>query len=250
MQSRIWALGACALTLLATTSIASAQTIRIAEHRQARIDALNTVVPAIEESLGIEIEVIEYPAPERDYLTRLLTELRAGNAPDLFTAPRGQDVADMVASGYLAPITSDIQAWADYDQLFDVAVELVTSYDGEIYVLPQMLNVQQIYFRRDILEEHGISTEQPTTWADLLDRAREIREVTGAYALLFPSGVTWGGGAFGEGFQYLMAGTPTPELASEDGTLNLRTDGVRDALNFYAELINDDLMPVQPLLGP
>ncbi len=250
MQSRILALGACALTLLATTSIAGAQTIRIAEHRQARIDALNTVVPAIEESLGIEIEVIEYPAPERDYLTRLLTELRAGNAPDLFTAPRGQDVADMVASGYLAPITPDIQAWTDYDQLFDVAVELVTSYDGEIYVLPQMLNVQQIYFRRDILEEHGISTEQPATWADLLDRAREIREVTGAYALLFPSGVTWGGGAFGEGFQYLMAGTPTPELAGEDGTLNLRTDGVRDALNFYADLINDDLMPVQPLLGP
>lgn len=86
----------------------------------------------------------------------------------------------MVASRYLAPITSDIQDWADYDQLFDVAAELVTSYDGEIYVLPQMLNVQQIYCRRDILEENGISTEQPGSWAELLDRAREIREVTGS----------------------------------------------------------------------
>lgn len=89
MQSRTLVLGACALTLLASTSLASAQTIRIAEHCQARIDALNTVIPGIEEDLGITIEVIEYPAPERDYLTRLLTELRAGNAPDLFTAPRG-----------------------------------------------------------------------------------------------------------------------------------------------------------------
>lgn len=47
-----------------------------------------------------------------------------------------------------------------------------------------------------------------------------------------------------------MVSTPTPELANEDGTLNIRTDGVRDALNFYAELVNDDLMPTQPLLGP
>ena len=240
----------CAISLVVAISPAYAETIRIAEHRQARIDALKTVVPDIEKKYGVTIEIVEYPAPEKDYLTKLLTELGAGNAPDIFTAPRGQDVSDMVAAGYLAPMGTEVKGWDGYGQLFDVAKKLVTEKDGEIHVLPAMLSVQEIYYRKDLLEKAGISTEQPKTWKDLLDRAKEIKQKTGAYGLLFPAGITWGGGAFGEGFQYLIAGTSTPQLANEDGTLNLTSQGVKDALGFYADLINNDLMPTQPLLGP
>jgi multiple sugar transport system substrate-binding protein len=229
---------------------AEAKTIRIAEHRQARIDALNKVVPEIEKKYNVDIEVVEYPAPEKDYLTKLLTELRAGNAPDVFTAPHGQDVADMVAAGYLAPITKELKAWEGYPQLFEVSKAMATGRDGQIYVLPAMLNVQQIYYRRDIMEKAGISTAQPNTWSELLDRAKEIKAKTGAYGLLFPAGVTWGGGAFTEGFRLLIVGTSTPQIASEDGKLNLTGQGIKDALGFYADLINNDLMPIQPLLEP
>ena len=242
--------GVCAAGLVAISASAEAETIRIAEHRQARIDALMQVVPDIEEKLGVTIEVVEYPAPEKDYLTKLLTELRAGNAPDLFTAPRGQDVADMVAAGYLAPIGATLEGWDGYDQVPAVAKQLISRSDGEVYVLPAMLNVQQIYYRRDLLEKAGISTEQPKTWQELLDRAQEIKDKTGAYGLMFPAGLTWGGGAFGEGFQHLIVGTSTPQIANDDGTLNLRGEGVRDAFGFYADLINNDLMPIDPLLGP
>ncbi|MES0808925.1 extracellular solute-binding protein [Roseibium sp. SCPC15] len=250
MFQRLNLAGTCLVGLLAFTAIASAETIRIAEHRQARIDALMESVPAIEDKYGVTIEVVEYPAPEKDYLTKILTELRAGNAPDLFTAPRGQDVADMVAAGYLAPVGDELKAWDGYDDLFDVAKALVTTPEGKIYVLPAMLNVQQIYFRRDVLEKAGISTDQPKNWSELLDRAKEIKEKTGAYGLMFPAGVTWGGGAFGEGFTYLIMGSSTPQIANDDGTLNLTGDGIKDVFGFYADLINNDLMPVDPLLGP
>ena len=229
---------------------AQAKTIRIAEHRPARIDALNKVVPDIEKKYNVRIEVVEYPAPEKDYLTKLLTELRAGNAPDVFTAPHGSDVADMVAAGYLAPITTELKAWDGYSQLFDVGKAMATSKEGQIYVLPSMLNVQQIYYRRDILEKAGISTEQPKTWAELLDRAKEIKAKTGAYGLLFPAGITWGDGAFVEGFRLLIVSTSTPQIVTGDGKLNLTGQGIKDALGFYADLINNDLMPIQPLLEP
>src|ERR1700759_2481277 len=135
------------MTLASVLAIDAAQaaTIRIAEHRQARIDALKTVVPEIEKKYNVHIEVIEYPAPEKDFLTKLLTELRAGNAPDIINAPHGSDIADMVAAGYLAPITKELKAWDGYSQLFDVGKSMVTGKDGEIYALPAMLNVQQIY---------------------------------------------------------------------------------------------------------
>src|ERR1700676_3700441 len=240
------------ITVSSALAIGSAQakTIRIAEHRPARIDALKKVVPDIEKKYNVQIEVVEYPAPEKDYLTKLLTELRAGNAPDIFTAPHGQDVADMVAAGYLAPITTELKAWEGYAQLFDVGKAMATSKEGQAYVLPAMLNVQQIYYRRDILEKAGISTEQPKTWAELLDRAKEIKAKTGAYGLLFPAGITWGDGAFVEGFRLLIVGTSTPQIVTGDGKLNLTGPGIKDALGFYADLINNGLMPIQPLLEP
>src|SRR6516225_6492259 len=240
------------ITVASALAIASAQakTIRIAEHRQARIDALKTVVPDIEKKYDVHIEVVEYPAPEKDYLTKLLTELGAGNAPDIFNVPHGSDIADMAAAGYLAPITTELKAWDGYSQLFDVGKTMVTSKDSQIYALPAMLDVMQLYYRRDILEKAGISTEQPKTWVELLNRAKEIKAKTGAYGLLFPAGVTWGTGSFEEGFRLLIVGSSTPQIATDSGKLDLTGQGIKDAFGFYADLINSDLLPIQPLLEP
>src|SRR3984893_3771909 len=228
----------------------SAKTIRIAEHRQARIEALNKSIPIIEKQLGVTIEVIEYPAPEKDYMSKLLTELGAGNAPDLFTSSSDSDVTDMVSAGYLAPITAEVKAWDGYDQLFDVAKKISTNADGQIYALNSMLTVEQLYFRRDLLDKAGISTAQPTSWKDLLDRAREIKAKTGKYGLLLPAGISWGGEAFREGFALFVPGSKTPQIANDDGTLNLNGQGVRDIFGLYKSLIDEDLMPIEPLLGP
>lgn len=239
------------MAILALSSNATyAQTLRIAEHQELRLEALRALEPALEAELGVEIEILDYPVPDRDYLTKLLTELRAGNAPDLFTAPRGQDLADMVAAGYLAPVGEAFEASDAYAKIFDVAKELVRTEEGEFYAIPVIVDVQQIYYRRDVLEGAGISTEQPANWQELLDRAKEIREKTGAYGLMYPAGVTWGGGAFGEGFKHMILGTEAGQIANADGTLDLNNDSVRDVFGFYAELINNDLMPIDPLLGP
>jgi multiple sugar transport system substrate-binding protein len=211
---------------------------------------MKSTVDAIEKKYGVTVQVVEYPAPDKDYMAKLLTELAAGNAPDLFSIPSAAGVADMVAAGYLAPVTKEIQAWPGYADLYDVAKKLGTSPDGETYVMPSMLGIQQIYFRKDLLEKAGISTAQPKTWQDLLDRAKEIKQKTGSYGLLFPAGVSWGGGAFDEGFSHLIIGSKTPQIVGDDGKLNLTGPGVKDVFDFYKQLIDNDLMPVQPLLGP
>jgi multiple sugar transport system substrate-binding protein len=244
----VW--GAVVISRSVTIPDASAETIRIAEHRQPRIDALNKSIPSIEKQLGATIEVVEYPAPEKDYMSKLLTELGAGNAPDLFTANFDSDVPDMVSAGYLAPITAEVKAWGGYDRLFDVAKKLSTSADGQIYALDSMLAVEQLYFRRDLLEKAGISTAQPTSWKDLLDRAREIKAKTGKYGLLLPAGIGWGPGAFSEGFALFVPGSKTPQIANDDGTLNLNGEGVKEIFGLYKSLIDEALMPIEPLLGP
>lgn len=232
------------------TAASASETIRIAEHRQARIDALKKSIPGIEAKLGVHVEVVEYPAPEKDYFSKLLTELGAGNAPDLFTANTDGDVPDLVAAGYLAPVTAEVEAWSGYNQLFDVAKKLSTAADGKMYQLDSMLAVTQLYYRRDLLQAAGISTEQPQTWADLLSRAREIKKKTGKYGLLLPAGTSWGSGAFDEAFKQFIVGSKTPQIANADGTLDLTGPGVTDLFGLWKSLIDDDLMPVEPLLGP
>lgn len=241
-------LAAIALSLLA--GAAHAETLRIALHGQAGIDAFKSTADRIENELGVTVEIVEYPAPDKDYMTKLLTELAAGNGPDLFSIPSAAGVADMVGANYLAPVTAELNAWPDYADFVDVAKKLAVSPDGETYIMPMMLGVQQIYFRRDVLEAAGISTEQPKTWQDLLDRAKEIKAKTGAYGLLFPAGTSWGGGAFDEGFQHLIIGSKTPQIVTDDGKFDLNGQGVTDVFQFYKDLIDNDLMPVQPLLGP
>ncbi len=135
----VW--GAIVISRPPAPSGTSSEIIRIAEHRQPRIDALNKSIPIIEKALGVTIEVVEYPAPEKDYMSKLLTELGAGNAPDLFTANFDSDVPDMISAGYLAPITAEVEAWDGYGQLFDVAKKLSTGADGKIYALNSMLAV-------------------------------------------------------------------------------------------------------------
>ncbi len=247
---RIIAGGLAAISIALLAGTANAETLRIALHGKAAVEGFASTAERIEKNLGVDVEIVEYPAPDKDYMTKLLTELAAGNAPDLFTIPSAAEVADMVAAGYLAPVGAELASWEPYKDFVDVAKQLAVSPDGETYVMPYILGIQQIYFRRDVLEKAGISTEQPKSWAELLERAKEIKEKTGAYGLLFPAGTSWGGGAFDEGFSHLIIGSSTPQLVTDDGKFDLTSKGVLDVFQFYKDLIDADLMPVDPLLGP
>ena len=228
---------------------ALAQSVRIAEHRQARIDALNAVIPGIEEATGVDIELVEYPGPDKEYLSKILTELSAGTGPDVFSLPSMSQVADFATAGYLADVTDVVQGSEAWEHLYDVAKEQSTM-DGTVYVMPTQMAVLQLYYRKDLLDEAGISTEQPMSWDELLDRAREIKEKTGAYALLVPMGATWGGGSWIEGFRPMLAASSTPDILTDDGKFDLSSDGVGEVLSFYETLIREELIPVDPLLGP
>ncbi len=61
------------------------------------------------------------------------------------------------------------------------------------------------------------------------------RQKTGAYGLLFPAGVSWGSGAFDEGFQHLIVGSKTPQLVDADGKLDLSGEGVKDVFDVYKD---------------
>lgn len=226
-------------------------TLVIAEHRSARLEALYELIPAIEEQLGVNLKVVEYPAPAKDYFTKLVTELRSGNAPDVFSVPRDLQLDDLAAAGYLADLSGVMQSWDGYQQLPELVKKLTQgSFDQKNYVVPSIVAVEQLYYRHDLLTKYGIDTSQPKTLSDLLDRAEQIKTKTGKYAMLFPAGLTWGMGSYTEGFRYLLAGSNDYSLLTPDGKYDLSHSALIDGFNFYAELVAKQFMPVNPLLNP
>lgn len=226
-------------------------TLVIAEHRTARLQALMQLQPELEAKLGIRLKIVEYPAPPQDYFTKLVTELRAGNAPDVFTIPRDLQMDDLAAAGYLSDLTEDVQQWAGYWQLPELVQTLTrASFDEQVYVIPSIVAVEQLYYRHDLLTAAGISTAQPQSWQELLARSEQIKQQLGQYPLLIPAGLTWGMGSYTEGFRYLLASFSNYQLLNADNQYVLAADAVTAAFGFYQTLVEQQFMPVKPLLNP
>ncbi|MFN6971962.1 MAG: ABC transporter substrate-binding protein, partial [Rheinheimera sp.] len=223
----------------------------IAEHRAARLSALRELQPMLQQRLGVQLRIVEYPAPPQDYFTKLVTELRAGNAPDVFSIPRDLQVDDLAAAGYLADLTKDLQTWPGYAQLPELVKQLGrASFNEQSYVVPSIVAVEQLYYRHDLLTQAGISTAQPKDWQELLDRSRQIKQQMGQFPLLIPAGLTWGMGSYTEGFRYLLASFSGYQLLTADNRYALRDPIVAKAFEFYHTLVSEQLMPVAPLLNP
>lgn len=226
-------------------------TLVIAEHRTARIQALQQLKPALEAELGVYLKIVEYPAPPQDYFTKLVTELRAGNAPDVFTIPRDLQMDDLAAAGYLANLTDAVEQWPGYQHLPELVKQLTrASFDEQVYVVPSIVAVEQLYYRHDLLTAAGISTAQPQSWQDLLSRSQQIKQQLGQYPLLIPAGLTWGMGSYTEGFRYLLASFSDYQLLNVDNQYVLAGEAVRASFDFYQTLVQQQLMPVKPLLNP
>ncbi|MDR6984605.1 multiple sugar transport system substrate-binding protein [Rheinheimera pacifica] len=226
-------------------------TLVIAEHRTARIQALQQLKPALEAELGVYLKIVEYPAPPQDYFTKLVTELRAGNAPDVFTIPRDLQMDDLAAAGYLANLTDAVEQWPGYQHLPELVKQLTrASFDEQVYVVPSIVAVEQLYYRHDLLTAAGISTAQPQSWQDLLSRSRQIKQQLGQYPLLIPAGLTWGMGSYTEGFRYLLASFSDYQLLNVDNQYVLAGEAVHASFGFYQTLVQQQLMPVKPLLNP
>ena len=229
--------------------------LTILEHQQPRIDLLQKLLPNFEQvmagqGMNVKVKVQEGPAPDSEFLTKLTLDFNSGNAADVMSYS-ATSTPDFAAAGYLLDLTDRVNAWPDwaghfYQKLRDEQVQA----DGKVYSLPREASIIQLFYRKDVLEANGISTEQPKSWQELLDRMVAVRDKTGTETLLFPAGNAWGGGTFGEGFIHLMLRTDSPLYDDTDQKWVVRSPGLTQVLSFYEDMTKAGVLPVEPLLNP
>lgn len=249
--------GAAVIGSAATKTAAQGDPVELTllDHQEPRLALLEEMLPLFEEQMAeqgmnITVQLQEAPAPDTEFQTKLTLDFNSGNAPDV-TSFGGTITADFAAAGYLMDLSTHASEWPDwedhfYPQLRDQQIQA----DGNVYSIPREASIIQLFYRKDVLEANNISTEQPMSWQELLDRMTAVTEATGHPSLLFPAGEAWGGGTFFEGFIHLMLGTDSPLYDENDQKWVVRSSGLTEVLTFYEEMTTAGVLPVEPLLNP
>jgi multiple sugar transport system substrate-binding protein len=147
----------------------------------------------------IQVEWRQMPADTGQYFDQLRTEFQAGGGDiDVISG----DViwpAQFAANGWIMDL-SDRFPGSEQQKFLPATIESNT-YEGAIYGVPWFSDVGMLYYRKDLLEESGIS-EPPATWEELKQMAEQVRQQTGTkYGFVF-QGANYEGGVV-DGLEYI-----------------------------------------------
>jgi len=154
-------------------------------------------------------------------------------------------IPSFVEAGLLKPLDElagpAVDEWEGWDHISDGSKQLM-SFDGKVYGIALGTDVRMIFIRKDLFEQAGIDADswQPTSWDDLLDAARKIKEaVPDSSPLQINAGVSMGEATTMQGYYMLVLGADSG-LKDEDGKWIVSSPGILDALNFYKTVYLDE----------
>lgn len=198
------------------------------------LEPWNNAIAAFEEEypdINVELE----PVPQ-EYGTKLLAQLAAGTAPDIFQVGDG-DVARYIREGVVAPLDPFIEGDESFsmDTFFPALAEFGQS-DGTTYLFTKDYSPLVLYYNKDIFDEAGLEYPNPDwTWDDLLNAAQQLT-TDDRWGIQLPG--HWGDWLWHRGIQPILnqAGA---SLISEDGTMiegYMNSPETVEALQWYVDL--------------
>jgi multiple sugar transport system substrate-binding protein len=189
------------------------------------------------------------PATDNDYKTKITLDAASGTLGDVVNINVSQ-YEDMVAAGYLADLTDLLAASPDWEQYSPVIKDQL-AIDGKIYGVSDATTFTMFY-RKDLLADNGISTDQPATWEEFYARCEEILAKTGATPAGLPAARPWGGGSWEEGFRHVWLGfAQSNEIYDPaDKKWVVKSAGLLKALQVYETLATSKWLTVEALLSP
>ncbi len=187
-----------------------------------------------------DIQVQLEPVGSGDYYARILTQIAAGDPPDLLQI--GDDAVPMfVDRGAFVPL-DDFIASESYPldtSIYLPGVMEPGKWQGVQYLLPKDFSPMAIYYNKKLFDEAGVAyPAEGWTWDDLLATAQALTKTDASGNV-----VQWGiqlPGPWTTGFEYWVAAAGG-SLISEDGTNfvgYMDSPEVQNAVQFYADLYN------------
>lgn len=172
---------------------------------------------------------------------KLLTAIRAGNAPDL-SLVENTSLPRMVVAGAPLDITEYVK---DVKSNFSEGSWAQTTFSGQTYGIPQDVGPMALLYRKDVFDKYGLAA--PKTWQDWRDAAAAIKAKDASLTMASLSTDGWG--------WYAAVAAQTGDswwTVKPDGswTVNIDGEGSRDVMNFFQGMYDDHLIAADPILSP
>ncbi|NJN03359.1 MAG: sugar ABC transporter substrate-binding protein [Leptolyngbyaceae cyanobacterium RM1_1_2] len=175
--------------------------------------------------------------PWADMQRKILTAVSAGTAPDVVNL--NPDFASQLASK---------NAWLPLDdrisetdrQKYLPKIWQASTLDGTSFGIPWYLTTRIALYNQDLFQQAGIS-QPPSTYAELAEVARQVKEKTGKYAFF----VTFVPEDAADVLQsFIQMGVP---LVDEQGQAAFDTPAGRAVFQYWSDLYQQGLLPREVL---
>ena len=199
---------------------------------------LNNAIASFEAKYpDVKVQLESVP---QDYGTKLLAEVAAGNAPDIFQVGDG-DPSNFAAKGMFEPLTDYISGKIGNNPLdmsvFYPAIAAIGNVGGVQYLLTKDSSPLILHYNKALFDAAGV--EYPTdkwTWDDLLAAAQKLTVPGKQWGLMIPD--SWGDPSWTRGIAPLIyqngGALLSPDGKTATGFLN--SDATVQALQWYFDL--------------
>ena len=103
-----------------------------------------------------------------EYMKKLNATLLTNDVPDVFESEQGASL-DMIKQGMVADLTDIVKP---VESQFNPAVMKRFQFEGKYYAVPQVVDMQLLYYRKSVLEKAGV--KPPKTFAELVAAANKV----------------------------------------------------------------------------
>lgn len=191
------------------------------------------------ENPGVTIKLSEVGGTA-DTSSKLLAADRANQTPDVVQVEY-RALPSLVVAGVVKDITENV---ADSKDAVDDNIWELTTFNDQVYGVPQDIGPMMFTYRADLFEQYGAKV--PTTWAEYAEAA-EIIHTADPTAYIASFSATQ--------FEFFAAHAAQAgaEWWTNDGeawTVGIDSEESLATADYWQDLVDRDLVTVQPLLTP
>lgn len=214
----------------------------------------NYVIPKFEEAqkakgVTAKVNFQSNGVDDQAYKTKISLDLSTGQGADV-AAIDGIWLGEFADAGYIRPLEEivgkdKVEQWDGWKQI-KPAVQQLTTYEDQVYGVPDGTDGRVIYFNKKLFAEAGLAENwQPKSWDEILEAARKLKDLPEVTPLQINAGKAMGEAATMQGFLPLLQGTGQPIY--KDGKWQGNSSAVQDVLGLYSTVYGSEKLG-DPLL--
>jgi len=206
------------------------------------------VIPNFEKMMAdqgreVKVELVEFGGSDEQLKEQYALDLSVGSGYDIM-AFDGFWVPEFVGAGLLKPLSEvvgpEVNEWEGWGHI-SPGIQAILGYQGDVYGIASGTDVRQIFYRTDLFEQAGIELPwQPTSWEDVLDTARKLKEAGVPIPLQINAGTAMGEATTMQGYFMVLLGAGHHMYDFEQNKWIVSSPAILDALNFYKTVYVDE----------